>query len=458
MGSSGLGRRVCSTSFRKARERDWNKALEGSPSPSPHRSVYLVATCLAFADRCLNPDASSRDRSLSNKTHLISRNLATMRLTTTFLSTLAFLALPQPSLSSPGDYSPAYKRCVSLCSSQSCGPSSPPLPFSLRLFGWSCADDCSYRCMHYINERALALPKAVPPEGKRFAGWWEEADWRQGWELEGVPPGRAVQYHGKWPFKRFFGVQEPLSMLFSIFNLVGYLVSWRPLLDSVPPGSPLRTPYLGAAVFGINAWIWSTVFHARDRPWTERMDYFSAGALTLWGFYVAFIRVFRLFPSPVPHPLSLPSRLRLARAVLVLVVIAFCAHVAYLLSDKRFDYRYNMVANVAVGLTSMSLWISWSLSHLLSSRRRGLTSRPTTPSERRPPHAFRPIFPLVWLLFAGSLELLDFPPLFNMSLDAHALWHLVTIPLARMWCVGVLAADARWETQRAEEYSKQRRM
>lgn len=302
--------------------------------------------------------------------------------------------------------------------------------------------------MHYLTERALALPLAVPPPGKKFKGWWEEADWTAGYDLEGIPPGRVVQYHGKWPFKRFLGVQEPLSMLFSVANLGGYLVSWRPLLASVPEGSPLRTPYLGVAVVGINAWVWSTIFHTRDRAWTERMDYFSAGALTLWGFYVAVTRVFRLFPSRAPHALSVATRVRLNQVLLVGLVLAFCGHVAYLLSDKRFDYRYNMIANVTVGLISMSLWVGWSILHLLAERR--------DPSKRRPPHVLRPLLPLAWLLAAGLLELLDFPPLFNMSLDAHALWHLATIPLAKMWCVGFLAADARWETEREADLKKER--
>lgn len=32
------------------------------------------------------------------------------------------------------------------------------------------------------------------------------------------------QFYGKWPFKRFYGIQEPASVLFSYLNL---LVHWR---------------------------------------------------------------------------------------------------------------------------------------------------------------------------------------------------------------------------------------
>ena len=40
----------------------------------------------------------------------------------------------------------------------------------------------------------------------------------------------------------------------------------------------------------MNAWLWSTVFHARDLPWTEKLDYFSAAALIIAGIVVQFVR------------------------------------------------------------------------------------------------------------------------------------------------------------------------
>ena len=40
----------------------------------------------------------------------------------------------------------------------------------------------------------------------------------------------------------------------------------------------------------LNAWFWSTVFHARDLPWTEKLDYFSAAGLIIAGIVVQFVR------------------------------------------------------------------------------------------------------------------------------------------------------------------------
>lgn len=40
----------------------------------------------------------------------------------------------------------------------------------------------------------------------------------------------------------------------------------------------------------INAWLWSVVFHARDTPWTERMDYFSAFSMVLFSLFGLLVR------------------------------------------------------------------------------------------------------------------------------------------------------------------------
>ena len=40
----------------------------------------------------------------------------------------------------------------------------------------------------------------------------------------------------------------------------------------------------------INAWFWSTVFHAKDSDITEKLDYFCAFSMVLFSFYSACIR------------------------------------------------------------------------------------------------------------------------------------------------------------------------
>ncbi|OAV89400.1 hypothetical protein PTTG_10504 [Puccinia triticina 1-1 BBBD Race 1] len=397
---------------------------------------------------------------------------------------------------SPGDYSPGYQRCVNYCNFENCytvDNEPKELPFTLKLFHWTCTDNCAYQCMHDLTQKVLKLPRAVPQPGQTFEGWWDEPDWEPGTELEGLPPGRIVQFHGKWPFKRWYGIQEPLSALFSLLNFMAYAVSYRTMKRLIPLGWPLRAHYLGVAIVGMNAWIWSILFHCRDKPWTERLDYFSAAAYSLYGLYVSSVRIFRLYPTQARHYIPLDQRLYIGSQLKLIMSAMFLVHIAFLSFGERFNYKYNMAVNVIVGVLTILLWLSWTASHshrppkelgklheddddLVSSPTQSEQSEspPTSPSRSKgffssswisllyesipavtetgikPPYVSKPIVPLVCLIGAGSLELLDFPPVWNMSLDAHALWHLATTPLGWIWCVGFLAQDAQWESQFVE--------
>lgn len=99
--------------------------------------------------------------------------------------------------------------------------------------------------------------------------------------------------------------------------------------------------------------------------------------------------------------------------VSVASVIFFLNHFA-LLSVGKFDYGYNMKANVFTGLLGGSGWMLW---YFLQ--------------RRRSSYAWK--MGIFQLLAAGalSLELLDFEP-FWWTFDAHALWHLATVPLTSL--------------------------
>lgn len=69
--------------------------------------------------------------------------------------------------------------------------------------------------------------------------------------------------YGKWPFYRLGPIQEPASVLMSIFNLWANLHGVMDLLRRVRPENKLRRWLLAAGVAQINTWFWSTVFHTR---------------------------------------------------------------------------------------------------------------------------------------------------------------------------------------------------
>ncbi|XP_025897184.1 post-GPI attachment to proteins factor 3, partial [Nothoprocta perdicaria] len=271
------------------------------------------------------------------------------------------------------DREPLYRDCVARCERRNCSGAALRLfrarqPLYMSLTGWTCRDECRYECM-----------------------WFTVRLYAQG--------GYQVpQFHGKWPFSRLLFVQEPASAFASLLNGLASLVMLLRYRASVPPASPMYRTCVTSAAVSLNAWFWSTVFHTKDTALTEKLDYFCASAVLLHSTYLCCVRTLGL---------RRPALVSACRALLLLLL---AAHVSYL-SLVRFDYGYNMMANVAVGLLTVLRWLWWCA--------RG---------GARLPHAWKCAAAVLPLQALALLELLDFPPLLWV-LDAHAVWHLGTIPL-----------------------------
>ena len=313
------------------------------------------------------------------------------------LATLAGLT------ASAGDRDPAYRACVRACATVERCDAWRPTP-SLRLLGWSCAHECGYACMwRLVGERAEA----------------------------GQP---TLQYHGKWPFRRLLGVQEPAAALLSALNGAAHAAGlWRcwPLAGEV--GGLRGWLWRGLGLASVNAWLWAVVFHCRDLYWTQCADYFSAMLLVCWGCFVAAVLLLRLPKDEEAVRIAKPSardgstRFRSSVGPLALggvLVAGFCAHVRRML--LRFDYGYNMRASLAMGALHLLLYVAWW---------RG--------ARARRPHAWRVVALNGALSLSVGLEVLDFPPLLH-ALDAHALWHASTAPLAHLLWRGFVEPELRW--------------
>jgi post-GPI attachment to proteins factor 3 len=213
----------------------------------------------------------------------------------------------------------------------------------------------------------------------------------------------VVQYHGKWPFIRFLGIQEPFSVLFSLLNFLAHRNGMERIRNAIPARYPLRPYYLLFGYFGLASWIFSMIFHTRDFNLTEKLDYFAAGASVLYGLYFTPIRVFRLDQYD-------PRKQSILRVWTVVCILLYMAHVIYL-TAWSWDYTYNMAANVAAGIVQNVLWTWFSIMRYRKVQK---------------PWAAWPGLIVAWIILAMSLELFDFPP-FQGMLDAHSLWHLGTV-------------------------------
>ncbi|KXT05509.1 hypothetical protein AC578_3690 [Pseudocercospora eumusae] len=299
-----------------------------------------------------------------------------------------------------GDRLPEFRQCVQDCESANCGADGPSISLQHKLLLWNCPSECDYTCQHIVTDQRLARD---PPY------------------LEPV-----VQFHGKWPFYRFLGMQEPASVLFSLMNFLAHDWGMKSIRDNIPARYPLRKYYLAFGYFGMASWVFSMIFHTRDFGITEKLDYFAAGASVMYGMFYTPIRIFRLDRTETLGASKTGTVLRLWT---LLCATAYLCHVSYL-AFWRFDYTYNMAANVVVGLIQNVLWTWFSIQRFRKVGRLW---------------AAWPGLIVFWILFAMSLELFDFPPWKGM-VDAHALWHLGTVGPTILWYT-FLVKDAEEDLQ-----------
>ncbi|CZT15700.1 related to PER1 protein, involved in manganese homeostasis [Ramularia collo-cygni] len=310
---------------------------------------------------------------------------------------MAFSGIAQASI---GDWLPEFRDCVQHCTRTNCeGDNQLGIPLQHRLLLWTCPAECDYTCQHITTDTRLARD---PPY------------------LEPI-----VQYHGKWPFHRFLGMQEPASVLFSLLNLLAHNHGLSLIRAQIPSRYPLRKYYIMFGYFGLASWVFSIIFHTRDFKTTEKLDYFAAGASVMYGMYYTPIRIFRW-----DRPENLSGRSgTVLRLWTMTCVVAYLLHISYL-AFIRFDYTYNMAANVVLGLAQNIMWTWFSVQRY---RKVGRV------------WAAWPGLIVFWLLFAMSLELFDFPPWWGM-VDAHALWHLGTVG-PTIWWYNFLLKDAQEDIQ-----------
>ncbi|XP_043273068.1 post-GPI attachment to proteins factor 3 isoform X2 [Venturia canescens] len=232
---------------------------------------------------------------------------------------------------------------------------------------WSCEDDCAYNCMWETVDHFLQHGHKVP------------------------------QFHGKWPFARIYGFQEPASVIFSIFNFWAHVLMYIRFRKETRPGSPMALLWTYFTVVCLNAWFWSAIFHARDRPFTEMMDYSCAFAMVITLFYCMLMRI--------------AYNNKKAYLVITCAYISILfTHLSHLWSGK-INYGYNMKINILIGfLTFLITIIWWYLNH------------------RRLRHAYLIGWFNILTVLVTLFEVADFPP-YRWIFDAHALWHASTAPL-----------------------------
>ena len=227
-------------------------------------------------------------------------------------------------------------------------------------------DNCKYFCMQSISSSRLKM---------------------------GLP---LLQYYGKWPFTRFLGIQEPASVLFSIANGYAHYIGYKKLNNF--QSSQLRNYYMWFGIISMTLWTASTLFHSRDFPSTEKADYFMAIMGLEYSLFIAMIKAYKI------------KTFQIHAVLLIGGILYFGFHVFYL-TFWPFDYTYNMIVGISLGILTNIHWLLWYYKYGSSTN-----------------YGLKQVAFVILITLAMSCEVFDFAPVFGI-LDAHALWHGLTVPL-----------------------------
>jgi len=287
--------------------------------------------------------------------------------------------------STEGDQDEWFQNCTKKCNiERRCNQSDNAFDLDtsksifLVITFWNCEYDCRYVCTREHNDMRIKSGKEI------------------------------VQYFGKWPFVRLFGFQELASSVFSMGNMIAHLNALITYYHAVPKSYYLRYQFLGSALLGCFTWTFSFLFHCRDIPATEFLDYSFASLTFFYGSYLATVRIFE----------TKGTNLYIVTGIFVLWVIQHWRYMFFI----DFDYAYNMNIGILNGVFQFVAWGCW---YILKGRKDA-------------EYNYKIVLAYGLIGLAGTMELFDFPPIFEI-IDPHSLWHLGTIGcFVLMWNFFVL--------------------
>ena len=169
----------------------------------------------------------------------------------------------------------------------------------------------------------------------------------------------------------------------------------------------------------------------------------------MYALYSIVIRTFHLHTNSASRSTSQASSTPRPSSALkpwaLTCLAVYAGHVTYLSILPRFDYTYNMGFNLALGLAHNVLWSLYAL----PSSRSLLPRFPFRPKDYRPAFVNKAFVFVLLTTAATALELFDFPPWMDI-IDAHALWHLSTVPITKFWYDFLVedALDEGWKAQK----------
>lgn len=293
--------------------------------------------------------------------------------------------------SSAGDYDPNYRTCIRDClktcthgimhSNVTINAMNSKTNYYIPLYQiiyLDCTDICKYGCIDIITNIRNDLNQPMN------------------------------KYYGHWPFKRYFGMEEPASSLFSLINtfphlqyIVQYFLNFK-ILHGKHKYYMSNWIFL-YAISSTIAFTCSTLYHSKKTEFYTLLDLISALFFIITGLFIVIRRTLLTYYSNVYVIIMSFS-----------ILYGFFVYRAYNMILKNISFDNHMQLSIILVIITTILWILWIF----------LFNIKYEVSQKYSNIKYICLFCQIWFILSSLLEIYDFPPIFEIF-DAHSLWYYI---------------------------------
>jgi post-GPI attachment to proteins factor 3 len=157
------------------------------------------------------------------------------------------------------------------------------------------------------------------------------------------------------------------------------------------------------------AWLSSAAYHCNKNMYTTPLDYSTAFVLVTYSTLLALRAV-----------LGRRASVSLVSLCCAAVCVPSAVYLYHLLASTAITHTTHMITCIGISILHALLWLTWILAALSSA------SASSSYSIRLC------VLCNAMLALSALFEIFDFPPIL-LIIDAHAVWHALTIPLTFLW-------------------------
>jgi post-GPI attachment to proteins factor 3 len=208
-------------------------------------------------------------------------------------------------------------------------------------------------------------------------------------------------------------MQEPAACIFSLGNTIPHMYYIYSMSKQYEGSTSYLFPWVQLySIIHTVAWLSSAAYHGKKNIYTTPLDYSTAFVLVTYSTLLALRAV-----------LGRRASVSLVSLCCAAVCVPSAVYLYILLTSTAITHTTHMITCIAISILHALLWLTWILAALSSASSESSSSS----------YSIRLcVLCNTMLALSALFEICDFPPIL-LIIDAHAVWHALTIPLTFLW-------------------------